>query len=169
MPELTGRTVDDVAAAMAAKGYTPAQIAAMRAASAEAAERSRDDPELAAVKADALAVALPRHWRITSYGADGGILDNRRTGRRVLLSVQREWDGEIWLHGSISRADRQYPTYPDLVDLHVLMGRRLAYQVFVPPEEHYTDPVAGVEVLHLWAPLTGPRRTPDFRSKEGTI
>jgi hypothetical protein len=175
---------EEILAMLRERGASEDEVAAVISAATEAAEReARPDPERDAAAsvvlepvrlAINLAARTDRGFVLRDRAPLGVVLDNPRTGRRILLSVARQADDEVWLHGSISRRDRATPTYADLVTLHRAMGQRLAYQLFVPPEEHYslspefTRGEAG-DVLHLWAPLTGPRPTPDFRSRAGTI
>lgn len=74
-----------------------------------------------------------------------------------IVSECQEADGRWWIHASVSRMDREMPTYEDLMLLKriVIGDDRTAIQVF-PPQDHHID-VAGkltprVEVLHLWSP-----------------
>lgn len=172
------RTVEDLIEQLRAEGVPESELEKVREASDEAAERNAvDDPEQDRLADEYLTAFEPanpkdaRRWKVLDANPLGGVvLDNTHTGRRVLLSINREADGEVWLHGSVSRADRQIPTYEDLVMLHRdFMRSLLAYQLFVPPDEHYNLTTTPREILHLWAPLTGPRRTPDFRSRAGTV
>ena len=85
---------------------------------------------------------------------------------RVICSEVKELDGRWWRHASVSRRDRQTPTYDDLKTLKsICIGEMLtAYQVFVPTDRH----VNLSEVLHLWACVDGPV-TPDFTHGTGSI
>ncbi len=79
----------------------------------------------------------------------------------IMVTDFVERDGKAWRHASVSRRDRKIPTYEDLKNLYELtMEGLVAYQLFVPPDQHFT--LKTVEVLHLWACLEGPV-TPDFR------
>ena len=140
-------SLDSVIATYRAEGRDEAFIARIIAAHQEAVERnSAADPELDKLAGKCLSrrslVELAgrdaRHWMIAERSPLGGVvIDNARTGRRILLSVSREDDGFCWLHGSISRRDRAMPTYGDMVVLHKMMGQRMAYQLL---RDHQTRP-----------------------------
>ena len=75
----------------------------------------------------------------------------------IIASDALEEDDRWWRHASVSRKDKDMPTYDDLMLLKDLtMGpARIAIQVF-PPEHRHID-IAGrrpnpVQVLHLWSP-----------------
>ena len=73
--------------------------------------------------------------------------------------------GRWWRHASVSRRDRQMPSYADLKRCKELTigDERMAVQVFPSAEEHidYAGQL-GVEVLHLWSP-EDTDALPDFR------
>lgn len=161
----------------AAEGYSEEELDRIRSAADEAEARYQaEDDEVRALRASYFSTGFKAgnraasKWQQRQIPANGVVcVVNKHTGRKVLLSVGRESDGRVWVHASISRQDRATPTYDDLKLLHqVFLRGRLAYQVFAPPDEHYDNPHGG-DVLHLFAPLTGSRPTPDFRSKAGTI
>lgn len=127
------------------------------------------DAEVDAARESFFARTMPRiatsRWIVRQVGADGLLCDRRDTGRRVIASISREFDGEIWLHASISRRDRELPTYHDLVEVQrVFVDPAISYQLFVPLDEH----IDHAEVLHLWSCLTK-RVTPDFSRGSGHI
>ena len=84
---------------------------------------------------------------------------------RFIVSESREGDGKMWLHASVSRRDKQMPTYEDLMALkrYCIGEHRTAYQVF-PSKDKHVDWAGkrGIQVLHLWSCLDGDV-TPDFR------
>lgn len=74
-----------------------------------------------------------------------------------IVSEGVEQDRRWWIHASVSRRDRQMPTYDDLMALKRLTigPNRIAIQVFVQDWRHMD--IAGkrprpVQVLHLWSP-----------------
>ena len=115
---------------------------------------------------------IPLTVRVTDENEFGyrGILEHRLL---VMVSKQREGDGKMWLHASVSRLDKKMPKYQDLKRLKeaCIGDHQTAYQVFPPAEKHvdYAGPAFGTEVLHLWCCLDGPV-TPDFlREKNGVV
>ena len=166
MPRITDLTEAEVLEQLQASGASQEMIDATLRGFAKAAERAAvDDPELRSLRDKWLAVDVPRQWVVHARGVDGGCVDNVKTGRRVILSMAREEDGEVWLHASISRRDRALPTYEDLKTVHRLfMPGLVAYQLFMPSDEH----VNLAEVLHLWACVTR-RVTPDFTGGTGSV
>jgi hypothetical protein len=166
MPRILQLSPDEIIEQLRISGASEAEIEATRRAQAKAEERGRIvDAEVERLRDKWLAYDVLSGWQLRGYGPDGGVVDHPRTGRRVILSVQREDDGEVWLHASISRRDRSLPTYEDLKTLHrVFMSGLVAYQLFVPEGEH----VSFHEVLHLFACLTR-RVTPDFTSGTGSL
>lgn len=99
----------------------------------------------------------PYGWRYLQRGEDG-LIALSAGGLRVIASGGR-FDGERWLHVSVSRASG-LPSYADLVQVkRTFIGdERYAYQVFAPVSTH----VNIAEVLHLWASVDRPRPLPDF-------
>ena len=88
-----------------------------------------------------------------------------------ICSEAKENDGRWWRHASVSRRDRQMPTYEDLKTLKAIcIGEKYtAYQLFVPPDSHIDiGGPRGVQVLHLWACLDG-QVTPDFSGGTGSL
>lgn len=87
-----------------------------------------------------------------------------------IVSEAKEDDGKWWRHASVSRRDRQTPSYDDLKTLHrITMPAVVAYQLFVPEDQHIDfERKGGVPVLHLWGCVDGPV-TPDFSSGTGSI
>lgn len=90
----------------------------------------------------------------------------------IICSESKEDDKRWWRHASVSRRDRQMPTYDDMKTLkRITMPDLVAYQLFMPTDKHIDLAGSGarpVQVLHLWACLDGPV-TPDFSSGTGSI
>jgi hypothetical protein len=119
-------------------------------------------------------------WVRRQESFDGlGMWDHVRRQLRLICSIGRYDDGEIWAHVSVSRADRKVPSWEELRDVkEALFPDRVALQVLPPKSEWYTiqegshstpAPKGGYsEVLHLWVCLTK-RLTPDFRGSAGTL
>lgn len=119
-------------------------------------------------------------WVLRQEAFDGlGMWDHVRRQLRLICSIGRYGDGEIWAHVSVSRADRKVPTWDELREVkEALFPDRVALQVLPPKAEWYTiqdgdhstpAPKGGyAEVLHLWVCLTS-RPTPDFRGSAGTL
>ena len=76
--------------------------------------------------------------------------------RRLKFIVSQEWHGgQWWLHASVSRRDRNMPTYDDLKHCKRLTigDGRMAVQVFATADNHVDkSALVGMEVLHLWSP-----------------
>lgn len=106
-----------------------------------------------------------RDWSVPiRFGPDGWRLDSVDQTARVIVSAD-EFDGQEWIHASMSRAD-QVPTYEDLVLLHkAAFGDGWAYQVFAPAEHHIN---IHAYVLHLWGRADGKPTMPNF-GEMGTI
>lgn len=87
-------------------------------------------------------------------------------GRRVMISVLIEADGNPWLHVSVWRANR-IPSYEDLTDTKAaFVGReRKAIQVF-PGEAEFVN--FHPYCLHLWCRLDGDS-LPDFSRANAII
>jgi hypothetical protein len=79
---------------------------------------------------------------------------------RVILSCMRYGDGKAWLHVSISRKNRELPTWPAMCEVKDLFigPERTALQVH-PPRANYVN--IHEACLHLWHCLDGDV-TPDF-------
>lgn len=103
-------------------------------------------------------VAFDR-WHKLRDGEDGQAWETT-DGMRVIWSVAREQDGEVWMHVSISRFDR-LPSYGDQVRVkNLFIGiERYAYSVWPPVEKHVN---IHERCLHLWSRLTGDPPLPDF-------
>lgn len=127
-------------------------------------------PEVAAAHAAALADAeLQERWRAdlagqltrlrragwvrVAEGGDGaGWFAHPERMLKLIHSVSREPDGNLWGHFSMSRAHSDdLPTWYDLRDMQWLLYPGLkGIQVVVPPDQH----VSIEEVLHFWTCLT---------------
>ena len=109
------------------------------------------------------AVPLDPRLRVLERRGDGY---SARVGQlRFIVSDAVEEDGRVWRHASVSRTDRQMPTYDDLRLLKecTIGAARTAIQVFPPADRHIdiagrADPA--IQVLHLWSPETD--FLPDF-------
>lgn len=67
-----------------------------------------------------------------------------------------KFEANPWVHLSVSRRDKQTPTYADLVALkHYCIGTEtIAYQILPPASAHIDfSKQIGFDVLHLWAPI----------------
>ena len=86
------------------------------------------------------------------------------------IVVEELHGGRWWLHASVSRRDRNLPTYDDLKACKRLTigDDRVALQVFPLADKHIdiAGPL-GIEVLHLWSPDKA-NLLPDF-TLQGTI
>ena len=107
-------------------------------------------------------------WRLHSFEPWGlsGIrcnMDLPFAGRFVygtMVVTQATYEGQEILHASVSAQDRM-PLYDHLTTLHrAVYGKRPAYQVFVPPDEHVND---HPWCLHLWGRADGRPMLPNFR------
>jgi len=89
----------------------------------------------------------------------------------IIVSINKESDGKVWIHASVSRRNRKTPTHEDLVTLreYALPTDCVAYEIFPPKDEyvHYWRK-GQADVLHLWTCAEG-RVTPDFRGVKGGI
>lgn len=104
-------------------------------------------------------------YRLNMPGDDGlGMWDHPR-GERIVHSVSREADGEIWAHTSLSYRARTMPGWYELRDVQwLLYPERTALVIIAPQDEHYSVS----EVAHAWTCLSRDDVVPDFR-KMGTI
>lgn len=98
-------------------------------------------------------------WVLMYPGGDGiGMMEKTRRGVRFIHSIDREEDGEVWAHLSMSRRDRTMPTWEQIRDLVWLVYPGwVAVVVIAPQDEHVNIP----EVGHAWICLTR-RAIPDF-------
>ncbi len=114
---------------------------------------------------DFLPRVLPAAWKRTSVGGDGATYA-RRDGLRVIVTASTELDRKVWLHVSLSRADR-LPSYDDMKAVKdVFVGREAtACQVFAPASKHVN---IMPHCLHLWSCLDGDV-TPDFTRGTGSL
>lgn len=114
-----------------------------------------------------LATLQQRGWVLRVPGADGlGCLDHPRRNLRVIHSVCREADSRIWAHVSISRRDRQMPTWEQTRDVfREVMGDTALGVIVVPPASEHVNLA---EIAHVWACLDE-RPIPDFTRGTGTI
>ncbi|MCA1569334.1 MAG: hypothetical protein LC798_03220 [Chloroflexi bacterium] len=133
-------------------------------------QKVRGDAEVSVYRASSAvraAALLAAGWVQRVEGDDGlGMWDQPRRGLRLIHSIAREDDGEVWVHLSLSRRDRKLPTWEQVCDVkQMLYPDRVAVQVLPPRDEWYS----WAEIHHLWICLTA-RPTPDFRSKsQGSI
>jgi hypothetical protein len=107
-------------------------------------------------------------WQVVFPGEDGlGCWDKKR-GRyqlRLIHSIARELDGDVWAHLSVSRRDGVLPTWDQARDVWRLLYPDITGVVVIPPE---TDHVNLGEVAHIWGDLTRPA-VPDFTHGLKTI
>lgn len=91
-------------------------------------------------------------WRMSHRNGDGHVI------------VTHHWADdprhplESWIHASMSRHDR-VPSYEDMKRLHAAAFPGWAYSVWAPPDEHVN---IHDFVLHIFGPVDGHRRLPDF-------
>ena len=85
----------------------------------------------------------------------------------VLASCACYGDGRAWLHLSVSRKNREIPSWTLMAEVKDLFigQHRTAYQVHPPRSKHVSIHDG---VLHLWCGLEGPV-TPDFTGGGETI
>jgi hypothetical protein len=123
--------------------------------------------ELAAVDSGPERLKLDEHEILPRVMPAGWMMDNILPGRRyrrtdgftVLASVQRQRDGQRWLHVSFSRPDR-LPSWEELKEVkQIFIGReRTAIQV-IPRDSEYVN--VHPYCLHLWTCLDS-EVVPDF-------
>lgn len=147
-----------------AAGVDPAALAAV--------QQIAHDDETRRAAATAQAIRSPRlrlaGWthRGVMQPADGlGIWDHPRAGLRLIHSISRELDGDIWAHSSFSRRDRRLPTWEQTRDTYRLLYPDLPGLIVIPPEAEHVNKA---EVMHVWTCLTR-RAVPDFTRGLGTI
>lgn len=114
--------------------------------------------------------AVPRMeslgWVLRMDGADGlGCWDRPKRGLRLIHSLAREGDGNVWGHVSVSRRDRVMPTWEQTADVWRLVYADVYGVIVVAPDSHHVN-IA--EVAHVWGNLSAPT-VPDFTHGLGTI
>ena len=117
------------------------------------------------------AVPLDPRLKVIGY-RDGGYQAQFRNLTFIVTDARHE-DGRVWRHASVSRSNRQMPTYWDLLKLkEMTIGpTRTAIQIFPPADRHIdigTTMDPPVEVLHLWAAPELDEFLPDF-GRFGTL
>lgn len=104
-------------------------------------------------------------WRhvVDSYFGAGGWV-HQRSRMKLIHSISREPDGNIWSHMSLSLPNDQLPGWPALRDTHRLLYPDLVGVQVVAPEDNHVNLA---EVAHIWTCLTS-SVIPDF-GQYGTI
>jgi hypothetical protein len=148
------RTRREVAEAEAARAWYNKQMARPEIAAAHAAALA--DTELQARwRADApgQCTRLRRAgWVRTVEGSDGaGWYAHPHKLLKMIHSVSREPDGNLWGHFSVSCADGELAGWYHLRDMQWLLYPGLAGIQVVAPEDRH---VSIAEVLHVWTCLT---------------
>jgi hypothetical protein len=113
-------------------------------------------------------LVLAAEWEVIAEEPEGVALLSTTKGLKVIYSVDREADGQLWLHLSLSRQSR-LPSWDDLryVKDAFLGADRVAYQV-LPRAAEYVN--LHPFVLHLWSCVDcepGSDPLPDFRKDLG--
>jgi hypothetical protein len=105
-------------------------------------------------------------WTHRERNNDGiGVWDHRDRGLRILHSLSREADGQVWAHVSVSRRSGLMPSWDQVRDAGwLLYPRRFGIIVVAPKASH----VNRAEVGHVWYCLTA-ASCPDFSHGLGTI
>lgn len=105
-------------------------------------------------------------WRHREQNNDGiGVWDHNGRGLRILHSLAREADGQVWAHVSVSRRSGLMPGWDQVRDAGwLLYPRRFGIIVVAPRAAH----VNRAEVGHVWYCLTA-GSCPDFSHGMGTI
>lgn len=156
----------------AQRARTLAWVAERAPLAEQAAEAFQADAEGMAL----LARDLPgQRRRLTAAGwkpnpassavVDGlGCWDNYRGhASRLVHSLHRHDDGQVWAHLSLSLASNLLPSWEQLRDVQwLLYPDQAGIVVIAPPSEHYSIG----EVAHVWTCLTA-RVLPDFRIAGG--
>ena len=146
--------------------------AALRASPAvrEQKRRAETDPQAQAriaadrpAQQDRLAAG---GWRQRYDGTEGLGMWDHPHGRRVIHSVAREDDGELWAHVSCSRRDMSFPSWLETERACWLLYPDLAGVIVVAPRAEHVNLS---EVSHVWVKLTGGRPVPDFTHGLRTI
>lgn len=120
---------------------------------------------------DWLPLVLPAGWETLPVnpmvGHDYGRIYQKHGMVRVIIACAQYQDGKRWLHVSVSRKNRQIPSWTLMSEVKELfIGQdRTAYQVH-PPRAKHVNIHPGV--LHLWHCLDGDV-TPDFTCGGDTI
>jgi len=104
-------------------------------------------------------------WRRTQPSTDGlGVWDHRKYRLRIIHSVARERDGQIWAHTSLSHERDYLPDWYRLRDVQwMLYPAHPGIVIIAPPDRHYSV----AEVMHTWTCLTKADVLPDFRHLGG--
>ena len=138
------------------------QIAAIR-------ERSHDDEtrgQIALIRLTAWQRLEACGWVQRVDAVDGlGCWDRPKNGLRLIHSLAREEDGNIWAHVSLSRRDRRMPSWEETADVWRLVYPDVYGVIVVAPESHHVN-IA--EVAHVWGNLSS-QTVPDFTRGVGSI
>jgi hypothetical protein len=135
-----------------------------------------DDPRHVPMPLPAwLPTVLPAGWTEIHTGAwTGGVRDRdyarayqKHATLLVLVSCATQTDGHPWLHVSVSRKNREIPTWTVMSEVKDLFigEARTAIQVHPPRVKHISIHPG---VLHLWACLDA-EVLPDFSAGGDTI
>ena len=95
------------------------------------------------------------------YEGEDGLGAWRRTGKyglRLIHSIAREDDGDVWTHLSLSRADKIMPTWEQTRDVWRLLFDQLVGVIVIPTADRH---VSIAEVAHVWGDMSRPT-VPDF-------
>ena len=124
---------------------------------------------------DWIPTVLPAGWQEVHTGAWTGGVSDREYARAykkhdtvlVLMSCATQTDGKRWLHVSVSRRNKEIPTWQLMCEIKdVFIGpERTALQV-MPPRSQWVSIHPGC--LHLWACLDD-LLLPDFRAGGQTL
>jgi hypothetical protein len=98
-------------------------------------------------------------WRMSHVNGDGNVI---ATWYEI---VDDDGVHDLWIHASMSRRGR-VPSYEDLKRLHRAVFPGWAYSVWAPPSEHVN---LHEHVLHIFGPVDGLARLPDFTFGKGII
>jgi hypothetical protein len=105
-------------------------------------------------------------WEQQTEADDGlGCWDQKTYGFRLIHSIARELDGDVWAHVSMSRRDRLMPNWRQVRDVWRLCYPELIAVVVIAPEAKHVNLA---EVAHVWGNLSRPA-VPDFTHGLGTI
>lgn len=112
-----------------------------------------------------VAVDLPKGWRVLDAFEDGARFLSQ-DNMRVLVTVDIEEDGHVWMHMSLSRR-KSLPSYEDMkIVKKIFVGDdAVAIQVFPAKKDHVN---LHPNCLHLWSCLTG-NPLPEFNRGEKSI
>jgi len=105
-------------------------------------------------------------WKHQNHNLDGiGTWDHRARRQRVIHSVARAGDGQVWAHISVSNAGNTMPDWYTIRNLTwLLYPGRFGIIVIAPESQH----VNIANVAHSWVCLTA-LSCPDFTSGTGSI